>query len=200
MLPVVVLSGAAERANQLECFRLGADEFFEKPFDPEILGAALGRQLARARGVAARTERSAGAGPGPTAAVPDATVRGARVLVVEDDPTTAALLSHRLGREGMTLDHRTGGTEALGLVRSESAGGDYDLVLLDLNLPGVGGLELLREMRTRSDWSRVPVVVLSAMGRDADIVQAFELGASDYVVKPFSPPELVARIHRLLRG
>jgi DNA-binding response OmpR family regulator len=196
-LPVVVLSGRGARATQLECFQLGADEFFEKPFDPEILGAAVERQLVRAR----QAVRTAPARPEPAAA-PVAKQAGRRasyrVLMVEDDETTVALVRHRLEREGIEVVHRSRGTDVSELLTTNGPDLPYDLVLLDVKVPGMGGFEILEELRRRPAWKDVPVVMLTGMGRESDVVRAFALGANDYVLKPFSPVELLARVNRLL--
>ncbi len=367
-VPVVVLSAKGSRSIQLDCFRLGADEFFEKPFDPEVLGAVLIRQIQRAGTVVAeerldsvtglhsraslatrfrevvafanarsqaatlayleldgiegsrerlgqsgvdlvlhevarvleRTLRGSdvlgragsaafvamfpdtrsgparqvvdrlsrevrsrgivlppsresrllnleagdaprpdsgegemrvsfsasigdarrwtdldegvraleqqlretdGQGPARIVSEEDASPRGAakvRVLLVDDDPGVATLVRHRLEREGIEVHHVADGNEAMGVLTSEAELVDLDLVLLDVKLPGAGGYELLEALRARSSVRRVPVVMLTRMGREADVVRAFELGADDYVLKPFSPVELMARIRRLL--
>jgi diguanylate cyclase (GGDEF)-like protein len=357
-VPVVVLSAKGSRAVQLDCFQLGADEFFEKPFDPAVLGAAVLRQIERARVVASgdrldpvtrlpnrealatrfreiaafaharsqpatvayltldemadakgasrqsatdtvlqevarilhRTLRSTDSygrwnerglvllfpgtrtgparqvverlsrqvrsrgiplppprgsaetagttearvsfsaalgdalgwsaledavgalahllqrtvGEGPARIVMDqdpseAEASRVRILLVDDDPGVATLVRYRLEREGIDVQHVSDGTVALALVQDAGALGEFDLVVLDVKLPGAGGYELLEVLRKSSPLRRVPVVMLTQMGREADVVRAFELGADDYVLKPFSPIELMARIRRLLR-
>ena len=116
----------------------------------------------------------------------------ARVLVVDDDPQTLRHVRDILSRGGDTTILATGSDEALHLVESEKP----QLVLLDLALPGVDGFELMQDIL---DVANVPVICLSAPGRDQDIERALELGASDYLVKPFSPTELTARVRAALR-
>jgi DNA-binding response OmpR family regulator len=200
VLPVVVLSGRGARATQLECYELGADEFFEKPFDPEILGAAVERQLVRAHQVAGTAPaRPTPPEPAPTQVAKQAGERAPqRILMVEDDETTVALVRHRLEREGIEVVHRSRGTDVPELLTMDGQGPAYDLVLLDVKVPGLGGFELLEELRSRPAWKDVPVVMLTGMGRESDVVRAFALGANDYVLKPFSPVELLARVNRLL--
>jgi DNA-binding response OmpR family regulator len=113
-----------------------------------------------------------------------------RVLIVEDDPTISGPLRTGLVREGFDVDVVASGREAL------AAAEDVDLVLLDLGLPDLDGRAVCRELRARSP---VPVVVVTARGDEIDRVTLLELGADDYVVKPFGFRELVARIRAVLR-
>ena len=119
----------------------------------------------------------------------------ARVLVVEDERDIAALVAYHLTKEGYRVRTAYTGQEAL-----EAMGADRpDLVLLDLMLPGFSGYEVLQEVRRRPEIAEVPVVVLTARRDEADRVQGLELGADDYVTKPFSPRELVLRVAAVLR-
>ncbi len=115
-----------------------------------------------------------------------------RVLVVEDDPSVAEVVGRYLERAGFAVERASDGRQALGL----AVAGMPDLVVLDLSLPGVDGLEVLRRLRALGS---VPVVILTARGEESDRVEGFELGADDYVVKPFSARELVARVRAVLR-
>jgi DNA-binding response OmpR family regulator len=117
-----------------------------------------------------------------------------RVLVVEDEHRIASFLEKGLKASGFTPTVASSGEEALGLARI----GDYDLVVLDLGLPGIDGLEVLR--RLRAEGERMPVVVLTARDGVRETVTALESGADDYVTKPFSFEELLARIRVRLRG
>jgi two-component system, OmpR family, response regulator RegX3 len=115
------------------------------------------------------------------------------VLLVEDEETITTPLTEALGREGFRTETAGSLAEGLELARSRRP----DLVLLDVMLPDGSGFELLRELRT--DGLRVPVIMLTARGDEADRVLGLELGADDYVVKPFSARELVARVRAVLR-
>jgi two-component system phosphate regulon response regulator PhoB len=119
----------------------------------------------------------------------------ARILVVEDERDIAALVAYHLTKEGYRVRTAEGGSEALEAIAVERP----DLVLLDLMLPGFSGYEVLSEVRRRPELSDMPVVVLTARRDEADRVQGLELGADDYVTKPFSPRELVLRIAAVLR-
>jgi len=116
----------------------------------------------------------------------------ARVLVVDDDPAIAEMIGVVLGGEGCETDHAADGPAALALFRERRA----DLVLLDLMLPGMDGLEVCASIRAESG---VPIIMLTARGDTSDVVQGLESGADDYIVKPFNPKELVARIRARLR-
>jgi DNA-binding response OmpR family regulator len=118
-----------------------------------------------------------------------------RVLIVEDDPITAGLVRHRLERSGFRVDHLENGTDALEAMRNRAP----DLAVLDIRLPGMSGFELLSRMREEDLLAGVPVLMLTSMGSESDVSRGFELGADDYLVKPFSPTELVARSLRLIR-
>jgi two-component system, OmpR family, alkaline phosphatase synthesis response regulator PhoP len=116
-----------------------------------------------------------------------------RVLVVEDQRDLAALLAQNLRYEGFEVRTLEDGREVLGLVRSWAP----DLVLLDLMLPGMDGFEVLRGIRASS--RELPVLILSARGEEHDKIRGFRLDADQYVTKPFSLPELLERVHALLR-
>ncbi len=117
----------------------------------------------------------------------------AEVLVVEDETQVRELISEALRRDGFEVRVAADGSTAA----KELAAQLPDLVLLDLGLPGIDGFEILQ--RLRSAGADVPVIVLTARGRDADRVQGLELGADDYVVKPVSTREIVARVRAVLR-
>ncbi len=116
----------------------------------------------------------------------------ARVLVVDDDPTVAEVVSGYLDRAGYLVDRAADGPAAL----ARAAAHWPDLVVLDLMLPGMDGLEVCRRMRGRGP---VPVIMLTARGDEDDRILGLEVGADDYVTKPFSPRELVLRVESVLR-
>ena len=118
-----------------------------------------------------------------------------RILVVEDSPDIADLLRHYLERAGHDVDLVTSGPAVLPHVR----GRQPDLILLDLMLPGLDGLEVCQALRRDPATAAVPIIMLTARGEEADRIRGLELGADDYVVKPFSPKEVVARVAALLR-
>ena len=116
----------------------------------------------------------------------------ARVLIIDDDTELCALLEEFLEREGFP-DH-AGTQRAAGLEIASTA--NFDLIVLDLMLPGLDGFGLLKKLRLKS---KVPVLMLTARGEDVDRIVGLELGADDYLAKPFNPKELLARIRAILR-
>jgi len=118
-----------------------------------------------------------------------------RVLVVEDERDISALVAYHLAREGYRVRTAEGGPEAIEAMASERP----DLIVLDLMLPGLSGYEVLSEMRRRPELTDVPVILLTARRDEADRVKGLELGADDYLTKPFSPRELVLRVSAVLR-
>jgi two-component system phosphate regulon response regulator PhoB len=115
------------------------------------------------------------------------------ILAIEDDWTVRTVLEHTLKSAGYDIDLVPGISDARQLL----AEGHYDLVLLDLNLPDGNGLDLLRDIR-KDLGAGVPVLVLSGLRQEEVVVRGLELGADDFVTKPFSPPELLARVSRCL--
>ncbi len=118
-------------------------------------------------------------------------------LVVEDDDQIAYLLRFILEREGYRVELAPDGRAAQGLIDSMQP---PSLALLDVMLPHVDGYQLLGMIRARETWQAVPVLMLTAKSQEKDIVRALDAGASDYLVKPFKPDELRARIKRMVRG
>jgi DNA-binding response OmpR family regulator len=116
-----------------------------------------------------------------------------QLLIVDDEPAITQVLRERLEREGFGVHAVASGEEALAALESTA----YDLLLLDVGLPGMDGFEVLRQMRARG--YDLPIIVLTARDEEIDRVVGLELGADDYVVKPFSPRELAARVRALLR-
>lgn len=118
-----------------------------------------------------------------------------QILVVEDDSDIAALIAHYLQKNGHRIEHVTSGSDVLPRLRQTPA----DLVILDLMLPGMDGLIVVQAMRADPALAKIPVIMLTARGEESDRVSGLELGADDYVTKPFSPKELSARVTALLR-
>jgi len=115
-----------------------------------------------------------------------------RILIVDDDEELAGLLSELLTREGFRVDMQHDGVKGL----AAALGGGYDLMVLDVMLPGMDGFEILRRVRRES---RLPVLMLTARGEDEDRIIGLELGADDYLPKPFNTRELVARVRAIMR-
>jgi two-component system, OmpR family, response regulator ResD len=119
-------------------------------------------------------------------------VAGERILVVDDEPTVREVVQHYLEREGYRVQAAEDGQAALAAFGADAP----DLIVLDLMLPGVDGIEVCRQVRAKAS---TPIIMLTAKGHESDRIVGLELGADDYVVKPFSPRELVARVRSVLR-
>ena len=119
----------------------------------------------------------------------------ARILVVEDEADLAELVSYNLKQVGFEVVAVQEGNAALAQIKRQR----FDLVLLDVMLPDLSGLEVCRRLRREPDTIRLPIIMLTAKGEEVDRVVGFEVGADDYVVKPFSPRELVLRVQAILR-
>lgn len=189
-LPVFVLSARLGESTRAECLRLGATSSFEKPFDVFALRTAVQSAI----------QGASGGPPAPVAAAPPAATASPggprRVLLAEDDELIAAVVRHRLEREGFEVVHFVDGALALEST-ADGAAALPVLVILDLKLPGMDGYEVLERMRALPGYAALPILILTSLDSEANLVRAFDLGATDYVVKPFSPAELVARVKRL---
>lgn len=188
-LPVVVISASNEDWVEAECLALGAAAFVKKPFDPVALGEQV-NQLLTPRAETAPPPAAANAPP-PVPAPPAGPIE---VLLAEHDPLTAQIIKHRLTREGMVVRHFASGTAALAAAQNMLPG----LVILDAMTPGIEGIELLVRLRVMARYQKVPILVLSDIGSEREVVRALGAGADDCIRKPFSPTELMARIERLL--
>jgi two-component system phosphate regulon response regulator PhoB len=118
-----------------------------------------------------------------------------RILIIEDDPEIQEMLTHAFAREGWKLIPALSGEEGLKALQSERV----DCVILDIMLPGQDGLKILKKIREMENCRSLPIVMCTARGEETDIVAGLELGADDYVVKPYSPRVLAARIRAGLR-
>ena len=123
---------------------------------------------------------------------PSAAGRAERILLVDDDPGVRDVVAYTLRREGFEVDEERDGPGALAAGRS----GGYEIVILDVMLPGLSGSDVCRALRAESD---VPILMLTARDAEADRVRGLELGADDYVTKPFSSAELLSRVRAILR-
>ncbi len=118
-----------------------------------------------------------------------------RILIIEDDPDIRELLSCSLSGQGWRLFLAESGEDGIALLRENGA----DCILLDIMLPGMDGLAVLKRLKARSEWSSIPVILATAKREESDIVAGLDLGADDYMVKPYSPLVLAARIRTALR-
>jgi DNA-binding response OmpR family regulator len=118
-----------------------------------------------------------------------------RILIVEDDPDIAELVARYLDKAGFTTERATSGRDALQMVAAKPP----DLLVLDLMLPHVDGLEVCQRIRSQDATAAIPIIMLTARAEESERIVGLELGADDYLAKPFSPSELVARVRALLR-
>lgn len=118
-----------------------------------------------------------------------------KILLIEDDEDIQELVSFHLGKEGFTVQTVPTGEAALESAKKSAP----DLILLDLMLPGIDGLQVCRNLRSEAKTRHIPIVMVTAKGEETDIVTGLEVGADDYLTKPFSPKVLVARIRNIMR-
>lgn len=117
-----------------------------------------------------------------------------RIVLAEDDPQIARLTSFKLEKEGYEVIWEKDGGAAFESIKSNLP----DLVLLDIMMPVMNGYQVLKKMKEDDDIKNIPVIMLTAKGQERDVVTGFEMGAEDYIVKPFRPAELTARIKKIL--
>ncbi len=122
-------------------------------------------------------------------------MRPKQILVVEDEEDILELIAYNLTRDGYRVHGVTSGEEGIAYALSDHP----DLVLLDLMLPGINGLEVCRRLQNKEETRDIPIMMVTARGEEADIVAGLEMGADDYMTKPFSPRILIARVNAVLR-
>ena len=189
--PVFVLSAVAKQHVRDECLALGANRVYAKPFRPAEIVDAIANAVIGAPAEPAR----------PTAPKPNVPTAPAKtkpslpVLVAEDDELLVNVIRHRLRREGLQVEHVNNGAAALAALEQRA----FSLVILDVKMPMMDGFEVLTRVRQRLDRSALPIIMLTAMGSEKDVVRGYDLGANDYMLKPFSPAELVAKVKSQLQ-
>jgi CheY-like chemotaxis protein len=203
-IPVIALSAHAGTEARDRSFAAGCEEFEPKPVNWEALfkkiDEAVAKAAERAKAKAAADTVELGPGPGDPSVTlikrsPLVSVAPpARVLVVEDNDANRAMLCRRLHKQGHSTAEAADGREALDAVRKEP----FDLVLLDLMMPGVDGYEVLTQMKADPDLRALPVIVLSALDEAAGVARCIEMGAEDYLQKPYDPAILNARMSACL--
>ena len=202
-IPIFILSsGAGGSMPVAECLALGATRYIEKPFRAKDVASAAEAALRESDMqtwlddfVQAQREPEAAAASVGMEVTND--VRPSSppvVLLAEDDPLVSMLVRDRLKRVGMEVVHVEDGRKALEVASQRR----FSCAILDVKLPALDGFALLAELRKDPKHAHLPVAMLTAMGQEKDVMRGFELGADDYIVKPFSPRELAARIQRLV--
>lgn len=166
-------------------------------FSGGVVDASRVRSLPEAYGEARiRADRARGRGGDRVVAVRPRIGEHRRVLLAEDDGVAAALIMHRLQREGYEVVHHSDGSAALEAALRHP----FTLAILDVDMPGLDGFQVLAHIRREPGLEGMPVVMLTALGHESDVVRSLDLGADDYVLKPFSPEELMARLRRLVES
>jgi DNA-binding response OmpR family regulator len=190
--PVFILSAIEKDVVRVECMSLGADKFILKPYDPGLVFRDINNVLN------GRTEALTLVPMGKeTDPVEKKKIDATRfsILAADDDLMQGKFIKERLTKEGFRVDHVDSGTAAL----QAMTGKDYSLLILDVKMPGLDGFEVLKRVRHDMKLPDLPVIMLTAMGSEADIIKAYDLGADDYILKPYSAVQLVARVKTLLR-
>jgi len=182
-IPIIVLSGSGSNPIRQSAMDAGADAFVEKPFDPSVLSDAVDDLLA---GVHDQVVVPAGG------TLDDEHADTITVLIAEDDDLVAALVSDRLTRDGYEIRRAADGESAL----TDALSSPPHLTILDVMMPKMNGFEVLGRLRSAPQTADMPVIILTGRGREEDVVRGFDLGATDYIVKPFSPAELAVRVRR----
>lgn len=187
-VPVYVLSGVDREAVKEECLALGAQRYYTKPFNPESIVNEIVADL--------RIPPKLAVVPTPEKDAPEARLAGSRVLLAEDDELLAGIIKHRLARERIDVVHVTNGADAMQALTQ----GGWNLMILDVKMPVHDGFEVLARARAMPEHRQVPVIILTAMGSEKDVVRGYDMGATNYIVKPFSPVELLARVKNLIKA
>lgn len=117
-----------------------------------------------------------------------------KIVLAEDEPQIARLIEFKLKKEGYQVTWKENGKEALQAIKEDKP----DLILLDIMMPVMGGYEVLRRLKEDENLKSIPVVMLTARAQERDVVKGIDLGAEDYITKPFHPAELLARVKRIL--
>ena len=196
-MPVLVLTGINNDMIRVECMSLGADKVLMKPLDEEMLAPVISALLKK--GETTKLELVPKGNEEVPAADPGKIVRvdmsDKQVLLAEDDTIQAALIKQQLTQQGLTVQHAINGREAMTLLRTRR----FDLILLDVKMPLFSGFEVLERIRGELGLKEVPVIMVTALGSEADIIRGYDLGANDYLLKPYSPVQLMARVKGFLK-
>lgn len=196
-MPVLVLTGINKDMVRVECMALGADKVLMKPLQEDMLGPVITALLKK--GEKTKLELVPKGSEGAPADDPGKTVKvdiaGKQVLLAEDDAIQAALIKQQMSEQGLAVQHATNGREAMAFLRTRH----FDLIILDVKMPLFTGFEVLERVRGELGMKEVPVIMVTAMGSEADIIRGYDLGASDYLLKPYSPVQLMARVKGFLK-
>lgn len=176
-IPVIMVTALNDESNLKRCLKLGAADYIGKPFELSFLKSRIWRAL---------HAQNNSHQPSAVAENPGA----ATVLVVEDDDDNRELLARRLNKAGHAAHVAAGGEEALKLLNTQR----YDLVLLDIMMAQMDGYQTLQKIRSRHSAADLPIIMISALGDAASIARCMELGANDYIMKPYNAAILAERV------
>lgn len=201
---VYVLSPVENDNIRVECMGLGADKVFVKPINVNKLAVTvknlLGKTDKRELSLVPMGEETAKKATPDYAPIETADyhidLRGKNILLVEDEIMQANLLKMRLIKQGLAVKHAANGKDAIQMLKQER----FSLVILDIMMPVLDGFTVLKMIRKDPDLKQIPVIMLSGMGSEEDIIRGYDLGATDYILKPPSPVQLIARIKSLLKN
>lgn len=195
-IAVIIISNSGQPVEIERALKLGIKDYLVKAqFDPaeviEKVGNVFGMRLS-ASGISAAVVREEPDGDSAQSAAE----RMSRVLIVEDDKFLRQLLVKKFTGNGFAVDEAIDGSDALALLRKQVP----HVMLLDLILPGIDGFEVLRQMRSTPEFSKIPVIILSNLGQQEDIQKGKDLGAIDYLVKAnFTPDEIINRVRQAVQ-
>jgi DNA-binding response OmpR family regulator len=176
-IPVIMLTAVHEIESVIRCLELGVDDYLTKPFNIPFVKSRIAAVL---HGRSDRQGEGQEAGPGPKR----------RLLIIDDNPMNRDMLSRRLEREGYEVLTADGGREGLDLIANH----EIDLVLLDILMPGMDGYQVLRAMKEDGATRHLPVIMLTAVSDVESVKRCIDLGADDYLIKPFNSVLLKSRI------
>jgi len=193
--PVIILSGIGKDLVRVDCMSLGADRYITKPLDQAMLAREIGNLLV-------------GEAPSSLSLMPmeeaqeknaeDAAARsleGKTILVADDDRHLGELICHLMTEQGAEVKYASNGAEALAVLRSTQC----SLAILDVKMPDMDGFDVLEKIRGELGLTSLPVILLTALGGEADIIRGYDMGVDDYMLKPISEVYLVARVKSLLK-
>lgn len=180
--PVIMISAIKEKDSVIKCLNLGASDYLLKPYNMSIVKSRVWRCLGTWRGI--NNERNW-----------QQIMQNSNVLIVEDDELNRDLLQRRVKQNGYQTSCAKNGREALDVLEN----GKFDLILLDLMMPGIGGIEVLKRMKSDKKYPQIPVIMVSALDDPVSIATCMENGATDYITKPFNAVLLRTRIESVLK-
>ena len=195
-MPVLVLSGISKDLVRVDCMSLGADHYMMKPFEQAELSKEITKLLATTKEPQTLSlvpiEEAEEKNDVEEALLP---LAGHTVLVVDDDQHLGDPVTHLMKDHGAAVEYAATGRQALDYLQL----GKCSLVIVDVNMPLVDGFTVLEKIREANSMEQLPVIMLTATGTEDDIVKGYELGANDYILKPFSEAQLMARVRSFLK-